>query len=45
MAAKLVLGKGKFDNPIACLKELHWLPVTLTIDKNQNINLGMEMPQ
>lgn len=31
MAAKLVLNKNRLDSSTACLKELHWLPVTLRI--------------
>ena len=44
MAAKLVLGKGKFDSPTPCLKKLHWLPVALRVEF-RDFNLGTEMPQ
>ena len=29
MTAKFIPSRGKFDNPAACLKELHWLQVAL----------------
>ena len=32
MAAKLILKKRKFDSVTVCLKELHWLPVSLRIE-------------
>ena len=31
IAAKLILGKRKYDSSTQCLKELHWLPIVLRI--------------
>jgi len=31
-AARLILGKGKFDSAKECLKTLHWLPIRARID-------------
>lgn len=32
MAAKLVCNKRKFDSATACLKELHWLPISFRVE-------------
>ena len=32
IAAKIVLGKGKYDNTTRCLAELHWLPIQQRIE-------------
>ena len=32
MAAKITLGKGKYDSATSCLVQLHWLPVKFRID-------------
>ena len=32
MAAKITLGKGKYDSVTSCLVQLHWLPIKFRID-------------
>ena len=32
MAAKITLGKGKFDSATSCLVQLHWLPIKTRIE-------------
>ena len=32
IAAKIVLGKGRYDSSTGCLGELHWLPIQYRID-------------
>ena len=32
MAAKITLGKGKYDSATSCLVQLHWLPIKFRID-------------
>ena len=32
IAAKIVLGKGRYDSSIRCLAELHWLPIQQRIE-------------
>ena len=32
MAAKIVLGKGRYDGSTGCLAELHWLPIQQRIE-------------
>ena len=32
MAAKITLGKGKFDSATRCLVQLHWLPIKARIE-------------
>ena len=32
IAAKIVLGKGRYDSSTRCLKELHWLPIQQRIE-------------
>ena len=32
MAAKITLGRGKYDSATSCLVQLHWLPIKFRID-------------
>ena len=32
IAAKIVLGKGRYDTSTRCLPELHWLPIQQRIE-------------
>ena len=32
MAAKITLGRGKYDSTTSCLVQLHWLPIKFRID-------------
>ena len=32
MAAKITLGKGRYDSATSCLVQLHWLPIKFRID-------------
>ena len=34
MAAKITLGRGKYDSATSCLVQLHWLPIKYRIDYN-----------
>ena len=41
IAAKIVLGRSKYESSSKCLKDLHWLPIQYRINYGSNTSIQM----